>query len=196
VPPCEREIEKIKLMPLKIESLEERWPTSGWRSPASSSSRAQRALRPRPTPPPSRLQTPPRRAGTSAACAASSVDCPAAGASALAPGACSSAASVALDEGGAGSHLSGGAPPPPPRRCCPPPLLPPPTSPPRSPGEKVPAARAAGTPHPSVPGAPAAGSFSPFCAPPAPASAAAPRARTQGVGGSDCAASTANICGG
>jgi hypothetical protein len=52
------------------------------------------------------------RASTSAACAASSVDCPAAGASAPTPGACSSAASAALGEGGAGSHLSGGACPP------------------------------------------------------------------------------------
>jgi hypothetical protein len=41
--------------------LEERLPTSGWRSPASSSSRARRALWPRPTSPPSHSQTPPRR---------------------------------------------------------------------------------------------------------------------------------------
>jgi hypothetical protein len=51
-------------------------------------------------------------ADTSAACAASSVDRPAAGTSAPAPGACSSTASTALGEGGAGSHLSGGACPP------------------------------------------------------------------------------------
>jgi hypothetical protein len=76
-------------------------------------------LRPRPTLPPSRPQTPPRhagpsaaRAGTSTACADSSVDRPAAGASALALGACSSVASAALGEGGAGSHLSRGAWPP------------------------------------------------------------------------------------
>jgi hypothetical protein len=49
------------------------------------------------------------RAGTSAACAASSVDRPTAGAPALALDACSSAASVALGEGGASSHLSGRA---------------------------------------------------------------------------------------
>jgi hypothetical protein len=45
----------------------------------------------------------------SAARAASSVDRPAAGAPAPAPGICSSAASVALGEGSAGSHLLGGA---------------------------------------------------------------------------------------
>jgi hypothetical protein len=52
------------------------------------------------------------RASTSAARAASFVDRPAAGAPAPAPGTCSSAASTALGEGGAGSHLSGGACPP------------------------------------------------------------------------------------
>jgi hypothetical protein len=51
------------------------------------------------------------RASTSAACAASPVDRPTAGAPVRAPGACSSAASAALGEGGAGSHLSGGLPP-------------------------------------------------------------------------------------
>jgi hypothetical protein len=54
---------------------------------------------------------PTAHASTSAACSASSVDRPAAGASALAPGTCSSAASAALSEGGAGSHLSGGPAP-------------------------------------------------------------------------------------
>jgi hypothetical protein len=43
--------------------------------------------------------------------ATSSVDRLAAGSSAPAPGACSSAASTALGEGGAGSHLSGGPAP-------------------------------------------------------------------------------------
>jgi hypothetical protein len=52
------------------------------------------------------------RTGTSTARAASFVDRPTAGASAPAPGACSSAASTALGEGGAGSHLSEGACPP------------------------------------------------------------------------------------
>jgi hypothetical protein len=42
---------------------------------------------------------------------APSVDRLVAGAPAPAPGACSSAASAALGEGGAGSHLSGGLPP-------------------------------------------------------------------------------------
>jgi hypothetical protein len=62
-------------------------------------------------------------AGTSAARAASSVDRLAAGSPAPAPGACSSAASAALGEGGACSHLSGG---PSPRRF--PILLLPPTT--------------------------------------------------------------------
>jgi hypothetical protein len=44
--------------------------------------------------------------------AALSTDCTAAFASAPAPSACSPAASAALGEGGAGSHLSGGARPP------------------------------------------------------------------------------------
>jgi hypothetical protein len=56
---------------------------------------------------------PAARAGTSAARSASSVDRPAVGASAPDPGTCSSAASVALGEGGAGSDLSGGGACPP-----------------------------------------------------------------------------------
>jgi hypothetical protein len=52
------------------------------------------------------------RAGTSAACAAFFVDRLAAGAPVPAPGTCSSAASAALSEGGAGSHLLGEARPP------------------------------------------------------------------------------------
>jgi hypothetical protein len=89
-------------------------------------------------------------------------------------GACSPAASAALGEGGAGSHLSGGPAP-----CHSPPPLPlPTTSTLRSSGERVPAARAAGISRPSAPGAPVAGSFAPSCAPPAPTPAAAPRARS------------------
>jgi hypothetical protein len=118
------------------------------------------------------------RTGTSAARAASSTDRPAVDASAPAPGACSSAASTALGEGGTRSHLSGGPAP-----CCFLLLLPlPTTSTPRSPGEKVPAARAAGTPRPAVPGAPAAGSSSPSCASPTLAPALAPRVRLLGLG--------------
>jgi hypothetical protein len=116
------------------------------------------------------------RAGTSAACVASSVDRSAADTSAPAPGACSFAASAALGEGGVGSHLSGGPP-----RHFPPPLLPPMTSTPTSPGEKVPAARAAGTLRLSAPGAPGAGSPAPSYAPPAPVPAATPRALGLGV---------------
>jgi hypothetical protein len=51
-------------------------------------------------------------AGTSSTRAASLMDCLAVGAPAPTPGACSSAASTALGEGSAGSHLSAGACPP------------------------------------------------------------------------------------
>jgi hypothetical protein len=132
------------------------------------------------------------RAGTSAAHAASSVDRLAAGTPTSAPGARSSAASVALGEGGAGSHLSGG---PAPCRFLPPLPLPT-TSTPTSPREKVPAAHATGIPRPFVPGAPTAGSSTPSYTPPAPAPAAAPRARARarGVDGSDRAAFTVTLC--
>jgi hypothetical protein len=106
------------------------------------------------------------RAGAFTARAASSVP---------APGACSSAASAALGEGGAGFHLSGGHAP---RHFL---LLPPTTSTPRSPGKKVLAARAADTPRHAVPDTPAAGSSSPSCAPPTPAPIAAPRAWPLGL---------------
>jgi hypothetical protein len=114
------------------------------------------------------------RASTSTARVASSVDRPAAGASAPAPGACSSAASAALGEGGACSHLSGGPAP----RHSPPPLPHPTTNTPRSPGKKVSTARTARILRPSAPGVPAAGSFAPSCAPPAPTAAAALHARS------------------
>jgi hypothetical protein len=55
--------------------------------------------------------TPAAHAGTSAPRTAYSMDRSAAGASARAPGTCSSAASAALGEGGACSHLSGGSRP-------------------------------------------------------------------------------------
>jgi hypothetical protein len=128
----------------------------------------------------------------SASRAASSVDRSATGAPAHAPGACSSTASAALGEGGAGSHLSGGPAP----RHFPLPLLPLTTSTPTSPGERVPAARAAGTLHLSAPSAPGAGSRAPSSVSRAPVSAAAPRARARawGVGGSDHAAFTATPC--
>jgi hypothetical protein len=122
------------------------------------------------------------RAGTSAACTASSVDRPAAGASAPAPDACSSAAA-------AGSHLSGGPAP----RHSPPSLPLPRTNTPRSPGEKVPAARSAGILRPSAPDVPAAGSFARSCALPAPTAAARARARARGVGGLDRAAFRATL---
>jgi hypothetical protein len=130
------------------------------------------------------------RAGASAARIASLMGCLAAGAPAPTPGIVSSAASVALGEGGAGSHLSGRARP----HRSPPPCST--TSTPKSLGKRVPAARAAGTPHSSVSGAPVAGSYSPSCAPPAPVPASAPRARARarGVGGSDHAAFTVTSC--
>jgi hypothetical protein len=131
------------------------------------------------------------RIGASATRAASSVDRLAAGAPGPAPGTCSSAASAALCEGGAGSHLSWG---PTPRRFLPfLPLLT--TSTPRSPGERAPAARAASIPRPAAPSAPAAGSSAPSCAQPTLALAAAPRvrARARGVVRSDRAAFTATL---
>jgi hypothetical protein len=103
---------KLSSSPSKSERLEERLLTSRWRSPASSSSRARRALwwrpslplqcsrtllRHAPTPPwraPYLLQTARRRALLRP------------------PRALASTASAALGEGGAGSHLSGGARPP------------------------------------------------------------------------------------
>jgi hypothetical protein len=116
-------------------------------------------------------------AGASVARAVSSTDRSEAGASAPAPGACS-AASAALGEGAQDPTSQVGA--------CPRHfllLLPlPTTSTPRSPGEKVPAARAAGTPRPVVPSAPTAGSSSPSWVPPALAPAVVPRARPLGLG--------------
>jgi hypothetical protein len=93
-------------------------------------------------------------------------------------GACSSATSAALGDRGGGLHLSGG---PAPRRS----LFPPPrptTSSPESPGERVPTARAAGTPHPTAPGAPAVGFSSPSYAPPFLSLTAARRGRSPGNG--------------
>jgi hypothetical protein len=133
-------------------------------------------------------------AGTSTVCAASSVDRPAAGASAAAPGACSCAARAALGEGGAGSHLSGGA--------CPPSL----------------SSSSSSDDEPSE----VAGGESPYCSCSRNSSsfcsrcyrrqilfsflraarscsrrcAARVHAQARGVGGSDCATSTATICGG
>jgi hypothetical protein len=100
--------------------------------------------------------------------AASSVDHPAA--RAPAPGTCSSAASAVLGEGAQAPTSQGG-----PLRHSPPLPLPM-TNTLRSPGERVPAARAARILRPSAPSVPATGSFAPSCAPPAPAVAAAPRA--------------------
>jgi hypothetical protein len=116
------------------------------------------------------------RAGTSAARAASLLDCLATGAPAPVPGAVSSATSAALGEGAQAPTSLGELVP----HCSPPPR--PTTSTPKSPGKRVPAARAAETPHSFVLGAPVAGSSSPSCAPPAPIPAAAPRARS----GSGC----------
>jgi hypothetical protein len=109
--------------------------------------------------------------------AAPSVDCLAAGASAPAPGTCPSAASAALGEGAQDPTPRGE---PAPHHS----LLPPPatTSTPRLSEERDPAVRVAGTPRPSVPGAPAAESSAPSCAPPALDPAAAPRVRMRGLG--------------
>jgi hypothetical protein len=141
--------------------------TSRWRSPASSSSRARRALWWRPR----RHCRAPRRLRD----ARRPFYRPPGGG--RFPGACSSTASAALGEGAQAPTSQGGLPP---RRFLP--LLPlPTTSTPRSPGERAPAAHAANIPRPAVPGAPAAGSFAPSCVPPALAPAAAPRARGLGA---------------
>jgi hypothetical protein len=77
-----------------------------------------------------------------------------------------------------------------------PPLPPPTTNLLMSPEERVPASRAAETPHFAVPGAHAAGAASPSGAPPSLALVVVPRvhAQARGVGGSDRAASTAATC--
>jgi hypothetical protein len=143
-------------------------------------------IRQQPTSPPSHSQTPPRCAPAPPRRAP---PLPWIARRRATPGACTSATSAAIGEGGAGSHLSGG---PAPCRFLPPPL--PTTSTPTSPGEKVPAAHAAGIPRPFVPGAPAARSSAPSYAPPTPAPAAAPRALgLGGVGGSDRAAFTITL---
>jgi hypothetical protein len=117
------------------------------------------------------------RTGTSASCAASSVNLPATGAPAPAPSTHSSTASAALGEGAGLPPLKGACP-----RRFPLLLLSPMTSTPVSPGERVPAARAAGTPHPSAPGAPGVRSHAPSSALPAPVPVAAPRAHVPGLG--------------
>jgi hypothetical protein len=178
--------------PSKPERLEKRLLTSRWRSPTFSSSRARRTLWRRPASPLQQSDASAVRASASAACAASSVDRLVAGTSTPAPGTCPSPASAALGEGGAGSYLSGGSA----LHRFLPPLPPSTTSTPRSPEGRVPAVRASGILCPSVPSAPAAGSFAPSCAPLAPAPAVAPRVRAwaRGVGRSDRAAFTATLC--
>jgi hypothetical protein len=117
-------------------------------------------------------------AGASVARTASSTDRPAAGTSAPAAGACSSATFAALGDGGGGFHLLGEARPP---------SLSSFSSSSndelsRVAGERVPAARAAGTPRPAASGAPAAGFSSPSYAPPSLAPTAARRGRPPGHG--------------
>jgi hypothetical protein len=113
VPPCEHKNEKIRLMPLKTgvsggatTFLKVEKPyflfLEGSTGLVVAAVVATAAL----------PDTSAARARASVECVVPSTDCPAAGASALAPGACSSTASAALDDGGAGSHLSGGARPP------------------------------------------------------------------------------------
>jgi hypothetical protein len=92
------------------------------------------------------------------------------GASAALAGTSSAAASAARGDGGREFHLLGGSAP---RRSLPPPL--PMTTPPASPEGRVLAARAAGTPHCTTPGALAAEAFSPSPAPPSLVPAAARR---------------------
>jgi hypothetical protein len=111
------------------------------------------------------------RAGASAACTASLMGCLATGTPAPAPGAVSFAASTALGEGGAGSHLSGRAHPPSLSSS----LL--------SDDEYSEVVReespCCSCSRNSLPGAPVAGSSSPSYASPTPVPAAAPRARSR-----------------
>jgi hypothetical protein len=119
------------------------------------------------------------RASATTARAASSTNRLVVGASAPTRGACSSTSPAALGDRGRGFHLSGGARP---HRS---PLLPrppPTTNSPGSPGERAPAARAAGTPHSVAPGAPVAGCSSPSGVRPAPAPVAVRRGRPLGPG--------------
>jgi hypothetical protein len=95
------------------------------------------------------------RDSTSTVCAASLTGCLATGATAPAPGAVSSAASATLGEGAWAPTSRGELAP----RHSPRPTM----STPKSPGERVPGARAAGTLHSSAPGALATGSSSPSC---------------------------------
>jgi hypothetical protein len=162
--------------------LEGRSLTSGWRSRASSSLRAQRAPWAQLAWPPLHPQTPPRGhlRGPRRLC------CGARPRRLLSRRLCGF-------RWGAWAPTSRGEHTP--RRLLPPPP-PPTTNLSTSPGERVPAAHAAGTPHLAVPDAHAAGDASPSCAPPAPAPAVAPyaRAQTRGEGGLDRAASTAITC--
>jgi hypothetical protein len=118
-------------------------------------------------------------AGASAARAASVVDCLVAGTSAPAPGDGPLAT-------GAGSSYGVQAPtcrgePAPYLLPLLPPLPRPTTSTPLSLARRVPAARTAGTPRSSAPGAPVAARCAPSCVPPALALAVAPRARVCGT---------------
>jgi hypothetical protein len=108
------------------------------------------------------------RAGASAVRVASLVGC-------MAAGAVSSVASAALGEGAQAPTYRGEFVPhrSPPR---------PTTSTPKSPGRRVPAARAARTLHSFVLGALATRFFSPSCEPPAPAPSAAPCVHALGLG--------------
>jgi hypothetical protein len=118
-------------------------------------------------------------AGASAARTASSTDRPVAGASAPTTGACSSAASAALGDGVRDS-TSLGEPAPYHSPLLPSP--PPTTSSLGSPGERAPAARAAGTPRFVAPDATAAGCSSPSCAQLTPTLVAARRGLLLGPG--------------
>jgi hypothetical protein len=147
--------------------------TSSWRSLASSSSRARRALEAAGVATTALPDSFAVCVGASTARTASSVNCLVTGASAPAPGACSSAASAALGEGAQAPTSQEGLPPVAffllslsRRRVL------------RGRRGRAPAARVAGIPRPAVPGTPAAGSFAPSCVSPALAPAAAPRARS------------------
>jgi hypothetical protein len=114
--------------------------------------------------------------GASAAPAGASTDDPVVGASAPSTGTSSTAASAARGDRGGGFHLSGRHAP---CRSSPPP---PTTSSQALVLGRLPAARAAGTPHHTPPGVPTAGASSPSRTPPVPVTAAERHGRPTGPG--------------
>jgi hypothetical protein len=157
----------------------QRSPTLGWRIPVTSSSGSRRTLCPPPAWPPPHPRSSQQHAPAPPRCVSplswaawrrEHPRPPQALSPLPPPRLWARGVKAPTSRGEAVPHRS---PPPPPR---------PTTSTPKSLGRRVPATRAAETPHSFVPGAPVAGSSSPSCAPPAPTPAATPRARARARG--------------